>query len=67
MMFTDTDPRDSLATVTDKFKKAHAAVITHQTTAAEFIGSACVTHLCDLEELMGVWCAAHGVGIEVVV
>lgn len=61
------DPREALAAITDRFKKAHGSVILYNKTAAEFITDDCIKHLADLEELMSILCFAHEVAIEVTV
>lgn len=65
MIDTDTDPRAALAAIMDRFKAAHADVITHKIPAYQFIGEFCITLLAEMEDLMGLLCAQHGVGIEV--
>jgi hypothetical protein len=55
------DPRAKLDEIMERFKKSHAAVITHGIPAHEFIGADCVTHIDDMEGLMSVLCAQHDV------
>jgi hypothetical protein len=55
------DPRARLAEITDRFKEAHAAVVTYKKPAFMFIGEDSVRHLADLEELMGILCARHDI------
>jgi hypothetical protein len=61
----DVDPRDALATVTDRFKRAHSKVMSHNLTSGDFLTRDCIQHMADLEELMGIFCLAHEVSIEV--